>query len=326
MVSSRKSSANARNAARSTGPLTAGGKSRSSLNAVAHGLRAVSPVLPGEDASQWEAYRAAVVAELRACGTLEAEVAGRVAAVSWRLRRVVAFEVAAATTPPPPPMDPQTMSDLFGRVTHKPRTLEVVANALASAEAYLAVLRRLAALLARLRDGGPFSGAEALFLLRESAKALPDTEDDEGDEDATPDVDGEEFQAAVGVPESYREDPEGWGGWAAAAVRVGLTLLADSAGWTPERLVAGAARHAVEGADEGKRRIATLRPELAALELAAAQSEVRARQFRAVPAEHILNAVTRYEPYLARQLSDAIDLLERVQSARHAAEAVDGSK
>ena len=58
----------------------------------------------------------------------------------------------------------------------------------------------------------------------------------------------------------------------------------------------------------------------------AAQAEIRARQFRAVPAEHILNAVTRYEPYLARQLSDAIDLLERVQSARYAADATDDSK
>ena len=322
MVSPRKSSANARNAARSTGPRTAGGKSRSGLNAVAHGLRAVSPVLPGEDAAHWDAYRAGVVAELRACGTLETEVAGRVAALSWRLRRVVAFEVAAATTPPPPPMDAHTMSDLFGPIGPKPRTLEVVARALANAEAYLDVLRRLAGLLARLRDGGPFSGAEAMFLLRESAKALPDTEDEENGY-AMPDVEGDGFQTAVGVPESSLQDPEGWGGWDAAAVHVGLKLLADSAGWTPERLVTGAARHAAEGGDEGETRIATLRPELAALELGAAQAEVRGRQFRAVPAEHILNAVTRYEPYLARQLSDAIDLLERVQSARRAADAGD---
>lgn len=323
MVSPRKSSANARNAARSTGPRTAGGKTRSSLNAVAHGLRAVSPVLPGEDASQWEAYRAGVVAELRACGTLEAEVAGRVAAISWRLRRVVAFEVAAATPPPPPPMDPQTAFDLFGRVGPKPRTLEVVAKALANAEAYLDALRRLAGLLARLRDGGPFGGAEAMFLFRELAKALPDTE---GDEDATPDVDGDEFQTAVGVPESSLQDPEGWAGWDAAAVRVGLKLLADSAGWTPERLATGAARLAADGESEGVGRCASMRTELAALELEAAQAEVRARQFRAIPAEHILNVVTRYEPYLARQLSDAIDLLERVQSARHAADAADGTK
>lgn len=317
MVSSRKSSANARNAARSTGPRTTGGKSRSSLNAVAHGLRAVSPVLPGEDALQWDAYRAGVVAELRACGTLETEVAGRVAALSWRLRRIVGFEVAAATTPPPPPMDAQTSFDLFGRVGPKPRTLTAAAKELRNAEAYLDALRRLAALLARLRDGGAFGGGDAMFLLRESAKALPDTEY------ALPDVDGDEFQIAVGVPESSLQAPEAWGGWDAAAVRVGLKLLADSAGWTPERLVTGVARLAVEGEAEGERRCATLRAELAALELEAAQAEVRTRQFRAIPAEHILNALTRYEPYLARQLSDAIDLLERVQSARHAADGAD---
>ncbi len=316
MVSPRKSAANARNAARSTGPRTAGGKARSSLNAVAHGLRAVPPVLPGEDAAQWEAYRAGIVAELRACGTLEHELAGRVAAISWRLRRVVGFEVAAATSPPPPPMDPQTAFDLFGRIGPRPKTLATVAKELANAEAHLDALRRLAGLLARLRDGGPFSGAEAMFLLRESANALP-----EGGDGATPDVGGDEFQTAVGVPESSLQAPEAWGGWDAAAVRVGLTMLADSAGWTPERLVTGVARLAVEGEAEGEPRCATLRAESAALELEAAQAEVRARQFRAIPAEHILRAVTRYEPYLARQLADAIDLLERVQSARHAADA-----
>ena len=314
MVSPRKLSANARNAARSTGPRTAGGKARSSLNAVAHGIRAVAPVLPGEDASQWEAYRAGVVAELRACGTLEIELAGRVAAISWRLRRVVAFEVAAAMMPPPPPMDAQTAFDPFGHVGPKPRTLHAVAEELGNAEKYLDALRRLAGLLARLQDGGLFSGGDAMFLLRESAKALPDAG---AGESAMPDVYGDAFQIAVGVPKSSFQDPEGWADWDAAAVRVGLKLLADSAGWTPERLVTGAARLAAEG----EKRCVSLRTEVAALSLKAVQGEIRARQFRAVPPEHILNAVMRYEPYLARQLSDAIDLLERIQSARHAADA-----
>lgn len=190
---------------------------------------------------------------MRACGTLETEMAGRVAALSWRLRPILAFEVAAATTPPLPPMDAQTSFDLFGRVGPKPRTLSAVAKKLGNAEAYLDALRRMAGLLARLRDGGPFSGAEALFLLRQSAGALPDAEDDE---DSTPDVDGDGFLTAVGVTESSLQAPEAWGGWDAAAVRGGLKLLADSAGWTPERLVTGTARPAVEEQAEGERRCA----------------------------------------------------------------------
>ena len=82
MVTARQQAANCLNAARSTGPRTPAGKTRAKYNAVAHGLRAVSPVLPGEDPAAWEAYRAAVVAELDPAGVLEAEVANRIAALS----------------------------------------------------------------------------------------------------------------------------------------------------------------------------------------------------------------------------------------------------
>ena len=82
MVNARQHTANRVNATRSTGPRTPAGKTRAKYNAVAHGLRAVSPVLPGEDPAAWEAYRAAVVAELDPAGVLEAEVANRIAALS----------------------------------------------------------------------------------------------------------------------------------------------------------------------------------------------------------------------------------------------------
>ena len=83
---------NRRNAARSTGPRTPGGKAKSRLNAVSHGLRSTALVLPGERASDWEAHRDGVAASLSPAGALEQDLACRIASLLWRLRRVTAFE------------------------------------------------------------------------------------------------------------------------------------------------------------------------------------------------------------------------------------------
>ena len=61
------------------------------MNAMAHGLRAASPVVPGEDPAAWEAYRDAVVSDLAPIGVLETELADRVAMLSWRLRLMLMF-------------------------------------------------------------------------------------------------------------------------------------------------------------------------------------------------------------------------------------------
>ena len=54
-TSSRRAEANRQNAQKSTGPKTAEGKARSRFNAVKHGMRAATPVLPGEDAAAFDA-------------------------------------------------------------------------------------------------------------------------------------------------------------------------------------------------------------------------------------------------------------------------------
>ncbi len=84
--------ANRRNAQRSTGPHTPEGKARSAQNALGHGLRAVSPVVPFEDEAEWEAHLAGVVAALAPQGRLEEDLVDRVALQVWRLRRVARYE------------------------------------------------------------------------------------------------------------------------------------------------------------------------------------------------------------------------------------------
>jgi hypothetical protein len=80
----------------STGPTSDAGKERSSLNAVKHGLRSERPVLPGEDAAEWDAFQAAIVADLAPGSVLETELAERVALQLWRLRRAARYEAQVA--------------------------------------------------------------------------------------------------------------------------------------------------------------------------------------------------------------------------------------
>jgi len=84
------------NGARSRGPRTDEGKARSSMNALTHGLTARSAiVLPlVERAEDWSAHLAGFVAALRPVGAVEQELVERMAAITWRLRRVERVEAA----------------------------------------------------------------------------------------------------------------------------------------------------------------------------------------------------------------------------------------
>jgi hypothetical protein len=81
------------NGARSRGPKTTEGKARSSQNALKHGLRAQKfVVLPDEDATEFEAQEAALLAELAPEGALQTLLARRIAAAAWRLSRADRIE------------------------------------------------------------------------------------------------------------------------------------------------------------------------------------------------------------------------------------------
>ena len=56
-------------------------------NALKHGLRAVTPVLPDEDAGAYAQLGERLYAELEPCGILEEELVERIAFLLWRLAR-----------------------------------------------------------------------------------------------------------------------------------------------------------------------------------------------------------------------------------------------
>ena len=56
MATQAQIGANLRNSKRSTGPRTEGGKGRSRLNGVKHGMRANLPIMPWESQDEWLAF------------------------------------------------------------------------------------------------------------------------------------------------------------------------------------------------------------------------------------------------------------------------------
>jgi hypothetical protein len=92
-LSPARAAASRRNGARSRGPKTPEGKARSARNALKHGMRAQQCiVLPGERASAFDAFAAALLADLAPQGALQTVLAQRVVAASWRLARAERLE------------------------------------------------------------------------------------------------------------------------------------------------------------------------------------------------------------------------------------------
>jgi hypothetical protein len=92
MSSYRQIEANRRNALKSTGPRTEAGKHASRCNAVRHGLTAETVIGALEDAEDYKAFEATIIADYDAQSAVERELVLRLASVLWRLRRATTME------------------------------------------------------------------------------------------------------------------------------------------------------------------------------------------------------------------------------------------
>jgi hypothetical protein len=92
MTSLKQIEANRRNAQRSTGPMTDEGKLQSRCNAVRHGLTAETVIGALEDAEDYKAFEAAIIADYDAQSAVERELVLRLASLLWRLRRATTIE------------------------------------------------------------------------------------------------------------------------------------------------------------------------------------------------------------------------------------------
>lgn len=94
MTTSKQNTANKENARKSTGPKTAAGKARASMNAATHGLTAEKVVIPGEVPEDFEVFRQDVYDQFEPVGVLEKQLVERIAFSFWRLRRIPTLESA----------------------------------------------------------------------------------------------------------------------------------------------------------------------------------------------------------------------------------------
>jgi hypothetical protein len=90
---SNRACANRVNAKRSTGPSSEVGRRRASLNRLLHGLRASTPVLPGEDPNELDELVRKVTNDTQPQGVIERFMAERIALGMWRLRRAERAEL-----------------------------------------------------------------------------------------------------------------------------------------------------------------------------------------------------------------------------------------
>ncbi len=81
------------NAAKSTGPRTAAGKAKARLNAVKHGLTAKLPVLPFENAEDFEALKAGFEKDFAPQNTYQKFLVTQLATHAWRILRSQQVEI-----------------------------------------------------------------------------------------------------------------------------------------------------------------------------------------------------------------------------------------
>jgi hypothetical protein len=97
--------ANRANALLSTGPRTAAGKQRSSLNAVSHGLTSHSPVLATEDLAAYQRHCRQFFDEYQPVTPTETQLTQQIADTAWRLNRIPLLEAALLDRAANPPSD-----------------------------------------------------------------------------------------------------------------------------------------------------------------------------------------------------------------------------
>jgi hypothetical protein len=316
-----------RNALRSTGPITPGGKARSSKNALRHGVYSVLPVVPGlEQSEHWETHCVGIFKSLAPEGTLEEALAERVALCLWRSNRVHRYETAITSVelerideqlhPRPPAvtmsflgMEPDrdnldtlepevALGKILKELKEKRETVKLWGGT-----------HRVLEHLSELSDDAPVSGDDAYGVFEDMLGALP--EEEEG-----ADIEDSDFLIGLGLPEDEVNYAYRWDGWTAGMVRKGLAELAYSVGREPEKLLAKALKRRRNIQEQNVDAMQRLEATVKVLRRRVKAKEDRLTRERMLPDANTLQKITRYEAHLSRQLLQALHELQRLQAAR----------
>lgn len=93
-MTDKQTTANKKNALKSTGPKTSSGKEMSSLNSLKHGILSNRMLIEGEDPLEFFEVLAALQQDLKPLGILEYTLVEKIAIILWRQKRILAAESA----------------------------------------------------------------------------------------------------------------------------------------------------------------------------------------------------------------------------------------
>jgi hypothetical protein len=96
-TSEARINANRANAQSSTGPTSATGKAKASLNALKTGLTGVTVLLPSDDADAYKSHILSYEKQFKPVGPEECALTQSIADIRWRLNRIPALEFALIT-------------------------------------------------------------------------------------------------------------------------------------------------------------------------------------------------------------------------------------
>ncbi len=115
-MSKSRTKANKKNALASTGPRTVAGKARAAKNALQHGILSREVVIMSgagaENPAEYSALVAALQDDLCPQGALEGLLVEKLAAVTWRWRRVLRFEAGAIRADSDEPVSAESLKNL----------------------------------------------------------------------------------------------------------------------------------------------------------------------------------------------------------------------
>lgn len=298
-MTNKKILSNQKNALKSTGPKTEEGKSRSSMNALKHGLRSESlAVSVLESSEEWNRHRDHVLRDLSPVGYLESLLAERIASTLWRLGRVVRYEtLSISSSMETAPEDRKRMESPGNgwNMSKETLDLEKEKESLSWFEAIVSILEALP----KAKAGEKVNPGTAWGLVElasdESGEFLLGEEDEEGTR-----------PYLIDLSEMPDESPvDEWPGWTMGYLRTVLSRVAELAKMEYEDLYSMTLESTRNMRDSSRD---TVKKEEEALE--------RLRRARLIPNEGTLDKISRYETTLERSLYKTLHELQRLQAKR----------
>jgi hypothetical protein len=308
-----KFAANRRNALLSTGPRTAAGKLVVAQNAVRHGVFANLPVVPGESEADWHAHRQGTLDSLSPVGSLEVNLAERVAQALWRLGRLARYEALNTTAAVEDAglLHPDVFPVPNRQYNHETQLRMAEQELRRQRELFFAVRAEADFLRAALADEGSdplpakLVGAvlvPALTLAQETLTRRYEVLFPAG----------RDFLTRVGFPTDWPLDAA----WPRASFAAALDYYAGATEWPPAEFQAEVQRMLDSQAAELSRGVRRRELEVMALNRRLDAEPERVAAPTLLPPAGAMEQIVKYEKHLHSLLTSTLHELERLQARR----------